>query len=112
MAAYFTEGEPIGDRETLVRLMSDAGLDPDGARAVLESDTYAAEVRADEREAAELGISGVPFFVVDRRYGVSGAQPPQLIGQALEQAWREARPLTMLSAPGPEPGCDEGGCAV
>ena len=59
------------------------------ARDVLGGDTYAEAVAGDEREAAELGISAVPFFVIDRRYGISGAQPAELIQRALEQAWSE-----------------------
>ena len=114
MAAYFTEGEAIGDRDTLVRLMSEVGLEPDRVRSVLAGDAYSAEVRSDEREAAELGIGGVPFFVIDRRYGISGAQPAELIQQGLEQAWREARPIKMFTQAGPGPAatCDEDGCPV
>jgi predicted DsbA family dithiol-disulfide isomerase len=89
MRAYFTEGEPIGDRETLIRLAAEIGLDAGEARRVLESDAYAGAVRADEDLAHRLGISGVPFFVIDRRYGVSGAQPAELLLQALERAWEE-----------------------
>jgi predicted DsbA family dithiol-disulfide isomerase len=72
-------------------------------------------VRADEREAAELGISGVPFFVLDRRYGVSGAQPPDLLLQALEQAWREAHPIRQLTPVGAataETVCTDDTCAI
>jgi predicted DsbA family dithiol-disulfide isomerase len=91
MRAYFTEGEPISDPETLVRLVAEAGVDADAAREVLAGDRYAAEVRDDEQLGAQLGIRGVPFFVLDRRYGVSGAQPPEAVLQALEQAWDEAQ---------------------
>jgi predicted DsbA family dithiol-disulfide isomerase len=89
MLAYFSEGRPVGDRETLVELAQEVGVDRDEANAVLAGDRFAEEVRADEREAAELGISGVPFFVIDRRYGVSGAQPSELLLQALQKAWSE-----------------------
>ncbi|HEY7198564.1 MAG TPA: DsbA family oxidoreductase, partial [Candidatus Dormibacteraeota bacterium] len=68
MAAYFTEARPIGDSETLVAVAAGAGLDEAAAREVLAGDAYAEDVAADEREAAALGISGVPFFVLDRRY--------------------------------------------
>jgi predicted DsbA family dithiol-disulfide isomerase len=88
MRAYFTEGEPVGDRETLIRLAADIGLD---ARAALEGEVYAETVHADEDLAARIGIRGVPFFVLDRRYGVSGAQPSELLLQALEKAWEEHR---------------------
>ncbi len=89
MRAYFTEGEPIGDPDALVRLVAEVGVDSDEARAVLDSDRYADAVREDERLAGRLGIRGVPFFVLDRRYGVSGAQPADLLLKALEHAWND-----------------------
>ncbi len=92
MAAYFMEGRAIGDRDTLVELAGEVGVDPGRARAALDSDEYADDVRADEREAAELGITGVPFFVINRRYGVSGAQPPEVMLKALAAGWEEAAP--------------------
>jgi predicted DsbA family dithiol-disulfide isomerase len=88
--AYFSEGRAISDRETLVELAASVGLDADDTRAMLESDRFADEVRDDERTAAGFGIQGVPFFVFDRRYGVSGAQPPEVLLGALERAWEEA----------------------
>jgi predicted DsbA family dithiol-disulfide isomerase len=113
LAAYFTEGRVIGDRDTLLELAAEAGVVPERARRVLESDDYAAEVRADEREAGELGITGVPFFVINRRYGVSGAQPADLMLQALGQAWEEAHPITVIGGAGPDAGdCADGTCAV
>ena len=90
MRAYFTEGEPVGNRETLVRLATEVGLDEVEARSALEGEAYADTVHADEELAARIGIRGVPYFVLDRRYGVSGAQPSELLLQALEKAW-EAR---------------------
>jgi predicted DsbA family dithiol-disulfide isomerase len=86
MRAYFTEGVAIGDREALVALAADIGLDADEARAVLDGDAYADAVREDEVLAQRIGIQGVPFFVLDRRLGVSGAQPAEVLVQALEQA--------------------------
>jgi predicted DsbA family dithiol-disulfide isomerase len=83
MRGYFTDGLPIGDREALMALGDELGLD---ARAALESDEYAEAVREDEMLAQRIGIQGVPFFVLDRRYGVSGAQPADVLVQALEQA--------------------------
>ena len=90
LRAYFTEGEAIGEGATLARLATEVGLDPDEVEAVLAGDAFAEAVRADEREATELGVSGVPFFVVDRHYGVSGAQPTDLLVEVLEQAWADA----------------------
>ena len=86
-AATFTEGEPIGDRDALVRLAADVGLDPDEARAVLDSDAYGEDVRAEEAQAQAYGISGVPFFVVDRTFGVSGAQSSAVLLEVLQKAW-------------------------
>ncbi|MGW2942960.1 DsbA family oxidoreductase, partial [Streptomyces sp. NPDC001226] len=72
---------------------------------------YADAVRADEREAAELGANGVPFFVLDRKYGVSGAQPAEVFTQALTQAWGERPPLKLIEDGGTE-ACGPDGCAV
>ena len=89
MRAYFTEGEPVGDHEALVRLAAEAGLDAAEARATLETDAYADDVRGDEELARRIGIQGVPYFVLDRRFGVSGAQPAEILVQAFERAWQE-----------------------
>jgi predicted DsbA family dithiol-disulfide isomerase len=86
LRAYFTEGEPIGEPETLVRLAAETGLDADEIGAALASDAHAGEVRADEEEAGALGITGVPFFVLGGRYAVSGAQPAAVLLGALEKA--------------------------
>jgi len=91
-AAYFTEGRRLGDPGTLVAVAAEAGVDEAAARDVVQGDAYAEAVAGDEREAGELGITGVPFFVIDRRYGISGAQPAELIQRALEQAWADAHP--------------------
>ena len=112
LRATFTEGEPVADHEVLVRLVSEAGLDADEAREVLASDRYAAQVRADEQEAQRFGISGVPFFVVDRTYGVSGAQPAEVLRQVLDKAWQESRPVQLVTAGGHGPGCDGDACTV
>jgi predicted DsbA family dithiol-disulfide isomerase len=88
--AYFTDQESIFDHASLIRLAAEVGLDPAEVAAVLESDRFSAEVTADEQVAHALGASGVPFFVIDRRYGISGAQPAAVIGRALDQAWAEA----------------------
>jgi predicted DsbA family dithiol-disulfide isomerase len=84
MRAYFTENVAIDDHETLVRLAGEVGLD---ARATLASDEYADAVREDEELARRIGINGVPFFVLGRRYGVSGAQTPDVLLEALDKSW-------------------------
>ena len=89
MTAYFSEREPIGDRATLQRLAVDAGLPAGEVSELLEGDRHADSVRYDEDTATKLGIRGVPFFVLGRRYGLSGAQPPEIVLQALQQAWDE-----------------------
>jgi predicted DsbA family dithiol-disulfide isomerase len=90
--AVFTKGASTADVDGLVALAEAAGLDPGEARAVLESDGYADEVRADERQAAELGITFVPFFVFDGKLGVAGAESPELLLEVLEEAWAEHEP--------------------
>jgi len=110
LRAYMTEGQAIGDPEVLLALAREAGLDEREARELLDGDRYAAEVRADEALARELGISGVPFFVLGGRLGVSGAQPAEVLLAALDKAWLELVPpgLDVVSegaACGPD-GCD------
>lgn len=84
MRAQLIEGETINDVDTLVRLAEEIGVE--GARPVVTSDQYTDDVNADIREARLLGATGVPFFVLDRKYGVSGAQPAEVFEQALRQA--------------------------
>jgi predicted DsbA family dithiol-disulfide isomerase len=87
--AQFVEGEVLDDPDTLVRLATEVGVTEDAARDAAESDAYAEEVAGDIREAHQLGVTGVPFFAIDRRFGISGAQPSDLFASALDQA-REA----------------------
>jgi predicted DsbA family dithiol-disulfide isomerase len=89
-AAYFTERRSVFDRESLLALAAEAGLDPQMATTVLDSDAFATDVDHDLAEARALGITGVPFFVLDGRYGVSGAQPVELLATALERAWSDS----------------------
>ncbi|MFD5493470.1 DsbA family oxidoreductase [Streptomyces sp. NPDC127091] len=110
-ANFAEERSVFGDDARLLELVTTAGLDTDAARAVLaDPDAYAAEVREDQREAAELGARGVPFFVLDRTYGVSGAQPAEVFTQALTQAWGERSPLKIVD--GDAEACGPDGCAV
>lgn len=88
-AAYFTDGDAIADLDTLVRLATEAGLDADAVRAMLASDAHAADVRADEARAQQFGITGVPFFAIDEKYGISGAQSAAVLSDALTQAFAE-----------------------
>ena len=106
----FTEGLPSSDHDALTALAVEVGLPEAEVRDVLAGTRYAEAVRADEAQARAYGISGVPFFVVDGRYGISGAQPAELVLQALDQAWSERSPLTLVS--GAAPACEGDACAV
>jgi predicted DsbA family dithiol-disulfide isomerase len=96
--ATFTRGAQIADLDVLTALAADAGLDVAQARAVLDGDAFAADVRADERRAADLGITSVPYFVVADTFGVAGAQPPDLLLQVLEEGWSAKSRETTSSA--------------
>jgi len=87
--AYFTEGKDISDHLTLIILGDEIGMNGKLVKQMLDSDALTDEVRYDERQARELGFNGVPFFVMNDRYGVSGAQPPEVFLQTLERAWQE-----------------------
>ena len=98
LRAQLVEGEVLDDPDTLVRLAADIGVPEAETRRVLASDAYAAEVRADIEEARAIGVNGVPFFVLDRRYGISGAQPAELFLEALQAAQRDARVEVVTAA--------------
>jgi predicted DsbA family dithiol-disulfide isomerase len=85
--AYFGQGRQVFDRDVMTEIAVGAGLDEAAAGDVINGDAYAVEVRQDEQQARELGVSGVPFFVFDMALGVSGAQPTEMFASALQQAW-------------------------
>lgn len=85
--AYFVEGRSVFDADALVSLAAEAGLDPDDTRAVLASDRFADAVAADIDAARAIGVTGVPFFVVAGRFGVSGAQASTVFGEVLSRGW-------------------------
>ena len=85
--AYFTEGELISDRETLIRLATEAGLAKDEVIAVLESDQYSEEVKFDGAEAKKLGANGVPFFLMNKKFSVYGAQDSSVFTTAIQKAY-------------------------
>ncbi|UOY91791.1 DsbA family oxidoreductase [Ectobacillus sp. JY-23] len=109
--AGFTEGKHLGDHETLLALAAEVGLNTEEAAAVLAGDAFAKEVRADEQEGAALGITGVPFFVINRKYAISGAQPTELFLQTLQKVWDEEQPLTMING-ADSAVCTDEGCEV
>lgn len=84
--AYFTEGKNVDDIPTLINLATEAGLTLDGIKEALENESYANKVRTDIAEAQQIGVRGVPFFVFDRKYAVSGAQDPSVFLETLEKA--------------------------
>lgn len=87
--AHHTEQRSVFEAESLIALSVEAGLDADAARSVLTSQIYTSEVEDDVRQAQEYGANGVPFFVIDERYGISGAQPRQTFADALSRAWAD-----------------------
>jgi predicted DsbA family dithiol-disulfide isomerase len=97
LRAYFTEGELMGDPETLIRLAGEVGLDPGETRRMLASDRYADAVRDDERTASSFGISAVPTFVIDRAIGAAGAQPPEALLQLLNEGWARRTPAPVIA---------------
>ena len=98
--SYFTEGRDFGDHATLIDIGKEIGLSEENIKSALVSDEYAEKVERDIQQAAEIGVQGVPFFVFDRKYAVSGAQPPEYFQQALKQSfgeWKKANPDTELA---------------
>lgn len=89
LRAYFTEGRHIGRVEDLADLAAEVGLDREETLRVLRDDVYLEDVHADQRQARAYGISGVPFFVIDNKYGISGAQPPEAFTAALREVASE-----------------------
>lgn len=114
MAANFSEGVAVGDRDALAAVATEVGLGADELRSVLESDRYAAEVRADERRAASLGIDAVPFFVLDGKYGVAGARSSDVFLQILNDVWQKSAPAPVPAGAddGPAAACEGDACAV
>jgi predicted DsbA family dithiol-disulfide isomerase len=111
-SAYLVEEQPIGDVDTLVALAAEVGVDRERAASVLAGDEYGDDVRAEEAEARSFGINGVPFFVIDRTYGVSGAQPAETLTEVLTKAWEATHPFTMVATGGDASACEGDSCAV
>ena len=112
MRAWYSEGRPIGDHEVLRQLATGAGLSAEVVDDVLGSDDYGIDVRTDEAVASQIGITGVPTFVLDQKYAVTGAQPPQLLLQAIEHAWADQGNRPQMPSGGGCAGgcCGGGGC--
>jgi len=116
LKAYFTDALPVGDHATLASLAEEVGLPSDRVADVLASTTYAEEVAADQAQALAYGANGVPFFVIDEKYGVSGAQPVEVFREALRRANADRKPVTLVTAPAPgatdDPTCGPDGCPI
>ncbi|WP_456503988.1 DsbA family oxidoreductase [Arthrobacter sp. UYCu723] len=118
LSDHFEHGKDIGNEEYLTSLGLDLGIDAGELTELFSTDKYADDVRLDFEEGRALGINGVPFFVIDRTFGLSGAQPAETFTAALEQAWQESNPLVMVNATGDGTvdgagdACGPDGCAV
>ncbi|WP_226659676.1 DsbA family oxidoreductase [Pseudalkalibacillus hwajinpoensis] len=108
--AFFTESKNIGDHETLALLGEDLGLKAIDIRQFLRTDEFTSQVRQDEAMGSQLGIQGVPFFVFDGKYAVSGAQPVEMFEQALTKAWEEGNKLEVMS--GEAAACTADSCDI
>lgn len=110
--AYLTEGKNVNDLNTLTQLGIEVGLEAENVAQVLNSDKYTKEVKQDQEEANTIGVQGVPFFVFDNKYAISGAQPATAFLQTLEKVWQEGKfdsKVTLLNTTS-ENSCDINGC--
>ncbi|MDU1848175.1 MAG: DsbA family oxidoreductase [Niallia nealsonii] len=115
--SYFTEGKLISDHNTLVGIGKSVGLEEEDQRKVLaDSTSFANDVRIDEALASQIGVTGVPFFVINQKYSISGAQPLETFKRVLEQVWQEDHPTPKfqdLSGAGTEGAvCTDEGCEI
>lgn len=111
--AYLTDGKNVNDLDTLSKLGKEVGIDSEEIKQVLESNEYAKEVQQDIEQAQAIGVQGVPFFVFDNKYAISGAQPATTFLQTLERVWQEGNfdsKVTMVNTT-KENSCDIDGCA-
>jgi predicted DsbA family dithiol-disulfide isomerase len=111
LSAYFEQAEDVGDHDVLARVAVGVGLDEARVREVLAGREYADAVAADVAQARAYGATGVPFFVVDRAYGISGAQPAEVFAQVLDQAWAASHPV-LQTVGGDAEACGPDGCEI
>jgi len=115
LSAYFEQAQDIGDHDVLATAAVAVGLDEARVREVLASEEYADAVQADIAQARAYGATGVPFFVVDQAYGISGAQPAEVFSQVLDQAWTASHPVLQMAggdAASDGQACGPDGCAI
>lgn len=110
LASYFAEAGNVADPDTLVAIATSVGLEEARVREVLASREFESDVEADLAQAVAYGASGVPFYVVDERYGISGAQPVEVFTQVLEKAWGDTH-LTLVGGAA-DGECGPDGCAI
>ncbi|HVA73310.1 MAG TPA: DsbA family oxidoreductase [Acidimicrobiales bacterium] len=112
LKAYFVDLLPISEPDVLLETGSRVGLEPGEIRAILEGDRFVAEVRADELEAARLGCTGVPFFVIDRAFAIPGAQDVETFALTLERAWGRSHPAEPETVVADGAVCTDGDCPI
>jgi len=112
MKAYFTEGKNLADQKTLIELAKEIGLDAENTKRMLDSNDYSNQVNLEIQEAKQVGVQGVPFFVLNRKYGVSGAQQEEYFTQVLEQLWEEDNKPKVISDSNEGHTCDDEGCSI
>ncbi|MBC7693476.1 MAG: DsbA family oxidoreductase [Methylotenera sp.] len=110
LQAYYTRGEHVGDLETLARIAAEVGMNPEAVLEFLKTDDFAVDVRRDEEEAQESGVRGVPFFVLNGKYTISGAQPVEMFERALKAAWEDRETWPRVEQSGAV--CGPDGCAI
>jgi len=110
MAAYYLEGRDLNSLDVLANLAAEIGLDAEAAGQALLAGTYANEVRRDEYEAQQIGVQGVPFFVFEDKYAVSGAQPSEVFAEVLGKVWEEGHPQARPTVLANGPACGPDGC--
>jgi predicted DsbA family dithiol-disulfide isomerase len=113
LRAYFTEGKHIGDHDTLIRLAEEVGLDGNAVKEMLAGQAMSDAVYEDETQAQQYGIRSVPFFLINKKYSLTGAQPTETFVQALKQVMAQDGPFTPLDLGGQDGlNCDENGCEI
>jgi predicted DsbA family dithiol-disulfide isomerase len=110
MKAYFTDGINLANHESLLKLVTEMGLDVNQAKDVLSSHQFADQIRTEITEGRQIGVQGVPFFVLNRKYGVSGAQQTEYFLNALNQIWQEENPLQTLDSQDDSQACEHEEC--
>lgn len=114
LKAYFTDGLNVDDTDTLIQLGKEVGVPEEKIKPMLESNLYEEAVDQDSYESRQIGVRGVPFFVLDRKFGISGAQPDEVFDQTLEKAWAEYaknNPVLDIASSSDGESCDvDGNC--